>query len=234
MDVVYIVKDNVNPITMKYSLRSLKHLKDLENVWIVGPKLIQFKNINFLEMEDLTDNKQENVILKLLKVCREKRLSENFILMNDDFFFLEDTKIEILKEGLLKDKIKRYKINSPLSKYTKALEDTESYLKSKGFKKIKNFEVHYPFIYNKKKFLEIFSNLENKKLLHRSIYGAFEKYDGTETEDFKVYSNFPKKYEKRFLSSADGIENSSTFIQFLKGKFPEKSQFDKICRFNYE
>ena len=98
-DIVYILRTDprfYKNDDIKYSLRSLdKNFKGKGKVFIVGgrPNWINVNTVTHIYAEDKERNKLVNAIHKILIACKDKRISEDFILlMNDDFLFLKETK----------------------------------------------------------------------------------------------------------------------------------------------
>lgn len=94
MDVVYILGSGslANNEEIRYSVRSLeKHLLDLRNVYIIGEDPKNLPNAFHVQSSDKTKEKWKNAYLKVLRACEITELSDEFLLMNDDFFLTEDT-----------------------------------------------------------------------------------------------------------------------------------------------
>ena len=225
MDVVYPYRKS-RWCELKYSLRSLKHI-DCDNVYIIGelPEYINERKVKFIPQEKKRGRNTYDVVEKLLTMCDVDELSEDFILMNDDFYFLCDQKIEQLDFGLLSDHISRRKNDG----YKKTLKITYQKLRE-WFPpiKIKSYEVHYPIILNKKKFKKVFSNGYHKdNVVWRSIYGNKIGIDSkTVEEDFKFrkYNELEDKKNKRLLSSPPRIKRK--LEEVLRSKLPKKSIYE--------
>lgn len=92
MDVVYIlgsgsVADNKEIL---YSVRSLAlNMLDIGKVFVVGEKPPDLPGVIHIPASDYTKIKWKNAYYKTLKACRDERISEEFLLMNDDFFMLK-------------------------------------------------------------------------------------------------------------------------------------------------
>lgn len=93
MDVVYILGEGslVNNLEMFYSLRALQqHMRDLRNVYIVGICPRWLRNVEHLAVPDVHEKKWKNAHTKILAACAHPDLSDEFLLMNDDFFVTAD------------------------------------------------------------------------------------------------------------------------------------------------
>lgn len=226
MDIVYpIGKSNNDHRELRYSLRSLSLLKNVGNVWIIGEKPKWIKNVTHIPRSDDMGDKQLNVIEKIRLACQYKKLSDNFILMNDDFFYLEETEVKNYICGNLKEKVEDYKEKYPYSIYTQALNNCRRILKMFELPE-KDYEIHYPITINKTKFKEIFNKLKlTGTSTHRSIYGNYVKLEAEKTEDFKQYKTFIVP-EREFLSIDDQIAEQEEFLNYIESKFPKKSEYE--------
>jgi len=228
MDVVYPLGNGslCKNQEIRYSLRSLKNI-EYDKVYIIGAKPGFLKNIHHIHFVD-TNRKQINVVKKLLYLCKNTPgLSDEFILMNDDFFFLIPQEIKnycnIITLEALRDK-------TPRSNYGKSLNNTIEYLESNNLSKI-NFELHYPMIINKIKFAELFDKINlDREYNYRSIYGNYyglgDKYKGV--ADYKIHDidKFNPAKLNGFLSISDVLMVYDIFKNYIKTTFPEKSKYE--------
>lgn len=92
MDVVYILGSGslAEDEEIRYSVRSLcKNMLDLRNVYVVGDKPVPLPGVHHIEMRDATKEKHVNAYHKVMRACAEPDISDEFLLMNDDFFMLD-------------------------------------------------------------------------------------------------------------------------------------------------
>jgi hypothetical protein len=229
MDLVYVCRSGENE-ELRYSIRSaFKNLK-FNNLWVVGGKPSWYKGL-YLEVPQ-TSRKYINMQKNVISLSRNAEISDNFILMNDDFYIISPVdKVENMNGGRLIDKAKMYDSLSPNSSYTKRLFDTYERLRGKGFEDPIDFELHVPIVINK-------VNLRHAvkyNLLWRSMYGnIFEIPSIKLEEDVKVYVNSPldpKSYDIKNLScpylSSDDNSFQHVYENVLKSMFPEKSPVEK-------
>lgn len=230
MDFVYICKDGDNE-ELRYSIRSVHASFPDSNIWVVGGKPSWYVG-NYIEVrQNLT--KYRNAIQNLNTVCSSNKISDTFILMNDDFYIIKNINtINTYHGGYLLDKINLYqKINSN-SNYTRKLAATYKKIKSFGIENPIDYELHVPMIMEKQKLKQILKN--NDQFLWRSIYGNTFNIGGEQMEDVKVYVKGPlvlKSYNLKnddniYLSSADTSFNI-LFNNILKKQFSEKTKYEK-------
>lgn len=224
MDVVYPLgtgskwKNN----EIRYSLRSLKYINH-DKVFIIGDVPNFIHNVIEVKIKDKS-TKQESVINKLIKICKREDLSEDFIYMNDDFIFLKKQEIKTYTNKTLNELANKY---DPLeSQYGVAIRKCREIL-IKAKKPIKNYEIHYPLIINKTKFLKAVKKAQNTT--YRSIYGNYYELPSIETKDFKIYTlNQFKAYKNRqLISLSDRMVRKGKVRSFLRKKFPTKSIFER-------
>jgi len=230
MDFVYICKDGNNE-ELRYSIRSVVQSFPDSNIWVVGGKPTWYTG-NYINIKQVL-TKYRNAIQNLNAICNSNEISEEFILMNDDFYIVKNINtIETYHGGLLLDKINLYqKINSN-SNYTRKLAATYKKIKSLNIESPLDYELHIPMIMEKKKLKQILQN--NDQFLWRSIYGNVFNVGGEQMEDVKVYTKGPlvlksynlKKDEHIYLSSAD-TSFDMILGNILKKQFTEKTKYEK-------
>jgi hypothetical protein len=230
MDFVYICKDGNNE-ELRYSIRSVVQSFPDSNIWVVGGKPTWYAG-NYINIKQVL-TKYRNAIQNLNAICNSNEISEEFILMNDDFYIVKNINtIETYHGGLLLDKINLYqKINSN-SNYTRKLAATYKKIKSLNIENPLDYELHIPMIMEKKKLKQILQN--NDQFLWRSIYGNVFNVGGEQMEDVKVYTKGPlvlksynlKKDDHIYLSSAD-TSFDMILSNILKKQFTEKTKYEK-------
>jgi hypothetical protein len=230
MDFVYICKDGINE-ELRYSIRSVVESFPDSNIWVVGGKPSWYSGNHINIKQVLT--KYRNAIQNLNAICNSNEISEEFVLMNDDFYIVKNINtIKTYHGGLLLDKINLYqKINSN-SNYTRKLAATYKKIKSLNIDSPLDYELHVPMIMEKKKLKQILQN--NDQFLWRSIYGNVFGVGGEQMEDVKVYTKGPlvlksynlKKDEHIYLSSAD-TSFDMILNNILKKQFTEKTKYEK-------
>jgi hypothetical protein len=214
LDLVYPSKDSW---ALKYSIRSAAENIEHRNIVIVGKKPKWAKNIihiPYTEKHRGSGKEKRNVASKILKACNNKKVSDIFLLMNDDFFFTKQYEPKIFYKGRLRHAYR--KPGGPKKQQAETL--------SLLGKWAKDYEVHCPMEIEKKniKFLEKRYDIKNKYLL-RSLYGNYFNLRGEQVEDFKT----SKWRDRAMFSTNDRIERSKQFRDYIKRRFPNKSKYEK-------
>ena len=207
MDFVYICKDGDNE-ELRYSIRSVMASFPNAKVWLVGGRPSWYTG-DFIFIQQRSA-KYINAVNNLKAICASEDISEEFVLMNDDFYIIKPIdSVETFHGGLLLDKINLYKKISQKSGYIFKLEKTFDKLRDLGLKSPLDYELHLPMIMEKKK-LKI-TLKHGSDFLWRSMYGNLFNVGGVQIEDVKVYTEGPltaksyqiKNKEHRYLSSTD-------------------------------
>jgi hypothetical protein len=227
MDIVYAYRTwPLNWIELRYSLRSLINLEH-DNVFIIWDKPDWATNIVHIPMKDDLWSKFENVRRKYRRMCLDTRISEDFVMMNDDFYILKP--IEKLWYYI------RWTLESVISTLKEKVWHTKFYKAMEGVYKMYPswdcFSVHTPIIFNKKKLLKIMKKYWDTLTCKRSLYCNCYKIRWEKLKwwtDCKVWWNksISVKYEQEFLSSNDDIISKWELTKFLNNRFPHKSIYE--------
>jgi hypothetical protein len=228
VDYVWICKDGENE-ELRYSIRSVIKNMPKGNIWVVGGKPDWYVGNHIPVKQNLP--KMRNAINNLMHICESDAISNNFILMNDDFFVIRPVKtVEHFNGGLLLNKIYQYEDLQPTSSYTRSLQETHDKLLKLGIKDPLDYELHVPMPMTKD---GLKTALKNNSLF-RSTYGNLYSVGGKTIKDVKVYSSKPlslKSYdyigmEYDYISSDDEsfniILNRVLLKMFTKPSLCEK------------
>lgn len=193
MDLVYLYKGG-SKTELFLSIKSVwKFLKGYRHIYIVGD-YVEFPTVkNVISLQHGT-SRYNNSYLKMIDACNHPDISDDFLLMNDDFIFLKDVHVNDIPTYHLTG-IKELG-NTPADTRHVLFRNTAEYLESQN-KPLNHFDVHFPMIINKKKFLSMPSD---KEYAYRSLYGNLysENLEYLEQGDnvCKSLDEFSKKFEK--------------------------------------
>ena len=234
MDIVYLVKECRQNPELTYSLRSLANLPH-NRVFMVGGCPDNINKLKITHIKALQrNNKYKNTTANLKLVCQNPELSDDFILMNDDFFVLKPIKDPVAELNLcrgtissvLEDYKKRY--HNCQNSYTQGMQQTKIFLQDIGISEPLSYELHIPMVMNKHKVIKMFQlqHLESIQVIHkRSLYGNLYLKDSEQINDVKVLTDYfyPLGTDK-FLSTED-----NSFLRckvFLDKLFPDRSAYE--------
>lgn len=220
MDLVYICRDGRNE-ELRYSIRSAVANLPHDNIWVVGGKPDWYigNHIRIKQNGLKFDNARNN----LSAACRNSDISNDFILMNDDFFIMD--KIENLlpyHRGTLEEHINS--ITQSLG-YKRLLEETLDTLKNiVSDRPIYSYEIHGPMVMDKQNLAKVL----RMPGLWRSIYGNICNVGGEVFEDVKIHSGQTSndvKSKLPFMSTND--ETFLDFLPILERTFSTPTKYEK-------
>jgi hypothetical protein len=133
-----------------------------------------------------TKKSYANVREQLRVACATEKISDDFVLMNDDFFVINPVKeIPTWYTGTLVDRIRSLQqIKSQNAGYLRLLILSNNVIRRTGVADPLDYELHTPMIMNKEKLLPIL----HSTALWRSYYGNKYNVGGTKHSDVKVHS----------------------------------------------
>lgn len=227
---VYLCRPGENE-ELRYSLRSIAKFYPEATVWVIGGKPDWYDG-NFIEVAQGRDV-FKNVKSALAKAIDCQDIPEDFIVMNDDFFFVryvEDIKFYV--SGSLKDKIDINRENKVTSPYIRKLGELYRHCRKYNPSPL-DFELHVPMPVNKQNLSQILNDL----VMWRSNYGnRFAKDSDIEVmQDVKVYASqkyFFKTYDYSklkypFISTHDD-SFKKVFKDVFRDMFPYPSKYESI------
>lgn len=218
---------------LKFSLRSLEFVKDLESVFVVGhnPGFLS-EQVTFIPTFHNFPNPARGIFENLLTACQDERVPECFLYCTDDCFFCAEIEAEnypYYHLGQIKDRLKNCS-----SEYYQHLFATQNELHKRGLPTL-NFDSHYPMLVIKSKVLELaemYSWDRMHGLTFKSTYCNTFGISGEFRPDCKVNAPHSLDWWVRFVSErecfsiGDMALNEAGLIAFLKQVWPEKSIFE--------
>lgn len=221
MDIVYLVKfGNWNP-ELKYSLRSLQNIPH-RNVFMVGYTPEWVTNIVSVWVPSGKD-RFYNTTKNIKAACKDKRISDDFVLMNDDFYI--NTPIDQVRpyhRGGLES------MYLPSGEYQAQRNQAVDVLHELNIKHPLNYDLHIPMVINKRKMLDVLQLMKDRGHSHkRSVYGNIVRHGGDFMEDVKIHG-FDDTFsaEQQFISSNKDAVMHGPLGKYLKEKFNKKSVYE--------
>lgn len=218
MDALYYIGGGSmrHNIELRLSLRALEaNGKNIDRVFVVGnkPEFLN-NNVNYIWVDDKYEW-WRNAFEKT-KAAINGGISEDFLLLNDDFFMMEEfdaEKYPYYYRGDLPEVGDR--------PYTKVLANTRKILEREG-KGIKHFGVHCPIRINAKQYLEL-EKYKNEPFSARCLYGNLFVKGARKVNDCKGDVITPNA--TKCFSSKDWMTDE--VIKALKEKFNKPSKWEK-------
>lgn len=222
MDVVYPLKRTGHNRELRYSLRSLKNLPH-DQVFIVGEIQPWVRNVIHVPVPQ-NGSKYVNSRANILTAARDPRVSENFILMNDDFYVLSpQPKVLPMHMGDMDAFMRSFPFRSA---YWDLMVKTRKLLRRLGVARPKFYELHVPCVYNKKKLLAMVERLDGNEYMMRTVYHNLYRSGGRRREDVKKHKRGQEIVETDYLSSSNGMIRIPRFKAFLHELYPDRCRYE--------
>jgi hypothetical protein len=223
---------------LRFSLRALeKNLKGYRNIYVVGVKPPWIKNVIHIPFPDqLVNNADGNITRKVLRVCQEADLSDDFLFINDDHFILkpiEASQIPPYHKGDLNNFPKGY---FEQSFWRGRLWRTKNVLQEKGYPTL-HFDAHVPIIFNKHRYPEVMSRFDFEKNIGftmKSLYGnvvygtGAPRLQGEKVTVFKImpYEGVKRICKNRQFAAVNNAGLKTGFKRWLYEELPLASIFE--------
>lgn len=232
LDVVYFVSAFPKN-DLRYSIRSVAKNLEFNKLWIYGGKKYDINPDGYVRiMNQKGATKWDKVRSMYREVCLNDSITEDFIMFHDDFFIMKPIK-EINPEhrGTFEAHISviEASFGNQLTEYTKILRHASETL-LEGNKSNLSYELHKPFIFNRKKLLYILDKYPREHCI-RSIYGNYYQIGGEKTHDVKIFNKEPKfDYKKEPILSTDNsvITDGNEHWEYITNKFNERCKYEGL------
>jgi len=223
MDIVYILREWAdNCLELRYSLRSLKNIEH-DKVYIIWYKPEWVENVIHISAEDPYKIKSLNALHKINIACNYKNISDDFILMNDDFYITKETEIKYYNQWSIMDHYLEKRDRLQRGSYINNL-----YKTFQLFPRWKDFSLHTPIVYNKVKFLALQTKYDMTQwYLLRNLYCNHYWIVWEYLKDFKIRNleEIPEELPT-FLSNLDCLIVSEEFKALLESLFPDQWRYE--------
>lgn len=232
MDVVYFVRPGDRNEELRYSLRTLCEHYPHERVVIAGYKPSWVTGVKYIHVPAVRGmlQKYPNVLRAIRAVCNHADITDSFVIMNDDFFFLRDmAHIPRLNRGSFAQFAQSYSRTG--SRYGAGAVQTLAILRHISQYPL-SYELHAPMVVDKSTYLEALDLPDRYSLRpvvphHRSMYGNLVGYGGQCVADYKVYSSKAGiDWSRRFASTRDYVFNHGLAGQELRERYTEASPYE--------
>lgn len=229
IDIVYILKEDIDPNELIYSLRSVDENFPHRKVWFVGgqPSGLVPDGRIIHHQEGYTKWERVRSSLKTIIDCKE--ITDDFYLFNDDFFVLKKMRGEFLNlsNGTLEKRIRDIeKKQGKPTRYSRSLTVLKAELVHRGLDTV-SFAVHMPMLVNKDKIAEVFKNF-NMDSMFRSAYGNYHHIPYKSHDDVKIYDRETiPDVEWEYLSTTEETFREGNVGKFIRMMFPNPSRFEQ-------
>lgn len=226
LDIVYVLKCGryEDCDELRFSLRSLANIPH-RDVHIFGDKPNWVRNTIYHDFAQVGE-KWENVNRLLYLVCHTDSVTDDFILMNDDFYIMSAiNELPYYGDGTLMDRYDKIAEEFEVeSLYQSGLKEASEVL-SEAHKPTYSFELHVPIILNKEKLLPIVKKYP-KSCARRSLYCNIYGIKPVQHKDVKIYDPEARNLPTDFLSSNDG-KFTGGLREVVESRFPNKCKYEE-------
>lgn len=245
LDIVYPIRRTRNGNEeLRYSLRSVEKYLPHRKIYLYSSSAIEWVSpeVETILAQELTTGVNASVNSKLLKACQNAKISDPFILMNDDFFALKPIEeLPYYTTGSLMDEINARRSYDRFRMFLDSTRDKieRDYL----VKNPLNFEIHLPMVMDKQTLRQVL--LKYPTSIRRSlyVYEWLKHHDELNTKfldhDCKLYMFAEWPYPGVEMMSLKDIESSgspwvstsdqywSAFRQVAIRIFEKKSKYER-------
>lgn len=227
LDIVYVLKEDIDPAELIYSLRSVEANFPHRKVWFVGghPDGLYPDGCIFHKQEGFSKFERAHSSLKKIIECHD--VTDRFFLFNDDFYVLDRIDTEHFKNltnGTLEKRIKTLMDLKGQNSYNCGLADMRAELILKGYDTM-SYSVHIPMLFDKAILQKVLDEFNTP--MFRSVYGNVSGEPYAYHKDIKIsdLSSIPGD-DWDYVSTTERSFKDGKVGIYLKGRFPKPSRFE--------
>lgn len=226
-DVVYPLRC-FGGVELRYSLRSLRNLPH-GRVFVAGdcPEWARVTHIETTRYPHPFVDAQRNI----LAACDSDRVSDPFVLMNDDFFITRAVGgVPVLSRGRMRVVVDQLTARYGSIPYVRGLVDSLHGLREAGFDDPHCFELHVPMMIRKAEFVEaVRMGWSRTVWTYRSAFGAVAGLTPDDVvSDVKAISPVDRVSPGvPFVSTSDAAFAVGLAGEWIRSEFPVKSEYER-------
>ena len=225
-DIVYILKEDIQPAELIYSLRSVEKNFPFNKVWFICGQPKGLKPDGRIVHKQTGKTKWDWIKSSMIEVIRNDDITEDFYLFNDDFFVMQRVEGEFvnLADRTLSARIEEFKEENPwLNHYARTLVKAREELKVLGCPEV-NYDVHMPMLFDKANVTETLARCSSPQM--RSIYGNINRVPFKDHPDCKIYSLETVPILPDFLSTNENTFANGKVGTYIRATFTHPSRFE--------
>ena len=187
VDLVWVSRPGPNE-ELRYSMRSIVENLPHKAVWVIAenPPVWLDRSI-VIEPPPRCSSKSINTTAAIRAACHDQRISDPFVLVNDDFYLLDILPdLPNMHRGQLSEIAKAIEENHPRTPWASGANATFTKLRSLGHTDPMCYETHTPLIIHKAPMLEaldITATIPSPSPWKRTIYGNLAQLGGEQIDD---------------------------------------------------
>lgn len=213
---------------LRFSLRSAQaNVIGLGEVWLLGSAPRWATGINHIKVNQ-NQSKYRNVRRLLRAACESPLVSDPFLLMNDDIYYLHKQSIDVI----------RLFHGGPLAAYLARTTRRDNYgvggrrtvdlLRQQGYTDPLNWGLHTPLLVHKDSMLRALDLVGDSPTAYhiRSVYGALEGLTGEQHCDVKIMTSRDISPAWPYVSTSDVSFKTRQVGKRIRAMFAEPSRFE--------
>lgn len=229
LDIVYILKEDMDTAELRYSLRSVEKNFPHRFVWFVGGQPKGFSPDRAIRHKQTGATKWDMIKSSMWKAVENEEVSDDFFLFNDDFFVMKPVKGQFKNfvDMTLAERIDelRRNVHPWLNPYGRTLYKAEQELMSLGCPTM-NYDVHMPMLFNKELFKSSVNKCSSPQM--RSVYGNLNSIPYVIHPDVKVYDLETVPEGADYISTSEDIFQKGRVGAYIREQFPEPSKYEGV------
>ena len=227
LDIVYILKKDIQPAELIYSLRSVEKNFPFNEVWFVCGQPKGLKPDGQIIHEQVGKTKWDWIKSSMYEVLRNDEITDTFFLFNDDFFVMKPFKGKFVNyvDGTLERRIEELHSSLGMSPYCRTLYKAQQELMSARLPQM-NYDVHLPMLVTKTGMSAALKSFSSPQM--RSLYGNYNQVPYILHDDVKEYTLNKVNEDADFLSTNDDTFLNGKVGEFIRSSFPNPSRFEVI------
>jgi len=226
LDIVYILKEHMDPSELVYSLRSVEQNFPHRKVWFVcGQPKVLVPDGRIVHRQ-VGATKWERVRSSWMEICRNSDITDDFFLFNDDFFVLKPVDSFInMTDGTIGRRVRELRERRGDSNYCRNLAESEKLLIERKCDTI-SFALHVPFLVNKQNVLETLEAFDFP--MFRNLYGNYNYIPYIYHPDVKIWeAGLAPTDDWDYCSTTEDTFRYGAVGQWIRKKFPTPSRFER-------
>lgn len=236
LDVVIPLKESNDNEELRYVLRSIAANLPHRKIFLAGFKPDWVKNVELISVDVPEGLKYSKSLANTKAACSDPRVSDDFILFNDDFFVMKPTdEINPVHRGFLRHFHAHYAVkNHRYRNYRDGIGRMRDILQILGIEDRNqlSYELHLPMVFNKAKRLEAYAIQDRwpagDLALHtNTLYGNYFKVGGDLANDVKYFhAEDQPDTEAVFISSDDKSFARGRVGEYVRAAFPKRCKYE--------
>lgn len=215
-----------------FALRSIeKYLSGYGEIFIIGAKPEFLTNVTHIPYNDdpRSRYKDRNIMLKIIAVCKDKRVSDDFLMWHDDHMLLEPIEASTFPT------VHHGRMNPGPGQYGETKNNTIRQFCIEHYDRLNDFDSHCPILFNKEKFLKSVPSLNwnvHFGYCIKTVYCKMNGIQGEYYEDLKIRhieargEIYQAIHGRRWFSTSDTCFQGSDMKDVLNELYPEPSRYE--------